>query len=208
MKSSVYYFHVKTEILDDFQIYISVHLIEAAMKVSIPDLWEQLYEIVEYAKKTISLARFSCLVTWSKIFTAPRCKGESPVILMIRLLLLFTVPVSNAKLKRIFSKLKRVQVNFCCSLSVRGLENILRIREVGSGSETYDPMSAIKKWSINKVKNATKENGPRSYKSCDTAEVNIKSHSDDDSFDEEGNISENGDEDEYSYSSDSEYNSE
>ena len=65
MKPSVYYFHVKTEILADFQIYISVHLIEAGIKVSILDLWEQLYEREEYAKKTISLARFSSLVTWS-----------------------------------------------------------------------------------------------------------------------------------------------
>ena len=65
-------------------------------------------------------------------------------------------------------------------------------------------MSAIKKWSIDKVRDATKENGPRSYKSCDTAEATIKSHSVDDSYDEEGNISENGDEEGYSYSSDSE----
>ena len=57
MKSLVYYFHVKTEILTDFQIYISVHLIEAGMKVSIPYLLEQMYQLVGCAKKTLSLAR-------------------------------------------------------------------------------------------------------------------------------------------------------
>ena len=75
MKSSVCYFHVKTEILAGFQICISVHLIEDGMKVSIRDLLEQLYKIVEYAKKTLSLARVSYLVTRCKIFTAPRYKG-------------------------------------------------------------------------------------------------------------------------------------
>ena len=52
---------------------------------------------------------------WRNIFAAPRSKGWSDVLLMITLL--FIVPVSNAKLKRIFSKLKRVKNNFRCSPS-------------------------------------------------------------------------------------------
>ena len=74
---------------------------------------------------------------------------------MIRVL--FTVPISNAKLERMFSKLKWVKVNFCCSLGVRGLENIFKIMEEGNSWETYDPMPAIKKWNIGKVRNATEE---------------------------------------------------
>ena len=54
---------------------------------------------------------------------------------MIRLL--FPVPVSNTKLERMFSKLKCVKINFCCSLGVQCLQNILRIMEEGSSSETY-----------------------------------------------------------------------
>ena len=106
---------------------------------------EQYYELVEYAKKTLSLAGFSHLGTWRKIFTAPRSKGSSDVLLMTKML--FTVPVSNTKLERIFSKLKRVKTNFRCSLGVKGLENILRIIEEGSSWETFDAISAIKKWS-------------------------------------------------------------
>ena len=67
------------------------------MKVSILDLLEQWHESVEYAKKTFSIARVSYLVTGHKIFTTPRGKGWSHVLLIIRLL--FTVPVSNAKLE-------------------------------------------------------------------------------------------------------------
>ena len=108
------------------------------MKVSIPDLLEQYYELVEYAKKALSLAGVSYLVTWRKIFMAPRRKGSSNVLLMIGVL--FTVPLSNAKLERMFSKLKRVKTNFRCSLDVRGLENILRIMEEGSSGETFEPI--------------------------------------------------------------------
>ena len=42
-------------------------------------------------------------------------------------------------------------------------------------------MSAIKKWSIDKVRHATEEKGPRSFKSRNSAEVNVKSLIDDDS---------------------------
>ena len=57
---------------------------------------------------------------------------------MIRIL--FTVPVSNAKLERMFSKLKRVKTNFRRSLGDKGLENILRSMEEGSSWETFNPI--------------------------------------------------------------------
>ena len=44
--------------------------------------------------------------------------------------------------------------------------------------------------------------GSRSYKSRNSAKVNVKSLSDDDSYDEEENISENGDEEGYLFSCD------
>ena len=55
---------------------------------------------------------------WREIFAALRTKGWSNVLLMSRLL--YIVPVSNTKLERIFSKLKRVKINFRCSLSKFG----------------------------------------------------------------------------------------
>ena len=107
-----------------------IPLKEARVQVSIPNLMEQWYEQVEYVRKAFSFAGVSYLVTWHKIFMTPRGKGWSNALLMIRLL--FAVPVSNAKLERIFSKLKRVKINFRCSLGVRRQENVLRIMEVGS----------------------------------------------------------------------------
>ena len=87
------------------------------MKVSIPYLLEQCYELVEYPKKTLFLPGVSYLVTRCKIFTAPRSKVWSAALVMIRLS--FTVLVSNAKLERIFSKLNRVKINFPCSFGVK-----------------------------------------------------------------------------------------
>ena len=95
------------------------------MEVSIPNLLEQWHKLIEYAKKTVSLTGVLHLVTWGQSFMAPRSKEWSDILVMIRLL--FTVPVFNAKLEIIFSKLKRAKINFCCSLGVKHLENILRI---------------------------------------------------------------------------------
>ena len=58
--------------------------------------------------------------------------------------------------------------------------------------ETFDPMSAITKWSIDKVRRAAQEKGSRSFKSPNSAEVNVKSLSDDNREDEKKNISDNG----------------
>ena len=120
-------------------------------------------------QRRLSLAWVSYLVTWRKIFTAPRSNVSSDVLLMIRLL--FTVPVSNAKLERIFFKLNSVKINFRWSLVVKRLDNILRIMEESSSWETFDPISAIKKMRIDKVTRATEVKGPQSYKWRNSAEV-------------------------------------
>ena len=71
--------------------------------------------------------------------------------------------------------------------------------EEGSSWETFDPMSAIIKWIIDKVRHTTKEKGRHSYKSCNSAKVNVKSFIDDNNCNEEGNISENGEEEVHHY---------
>ena len=100
-------------------------------------------------------------------------------------------------------KLKHVKINFPLFPGVNRSENILRIMKDGSRWETFDPISAINKWSIDKVRQVIKEKGRHSCKSRNSAKVNVKSLSDDDNYDEEENISENGEEG-YLASSDSE----
>ena len=96
------------------------------------------------------------------------------------------------------SKLKHVKINFPCFPGVKRLKHILRIMEEGSSWETLDPISAIN----NKIRRAIKKKGPRSCKSRNSAKVNVKSLSDDDNYDEEENISQNGKEEGYLVSSD------
>ena len=104
-----------------------------------------------------------------------------------------------------FSKLKHVKTDFCCSFGVKRLGNVLRTTmEEGSSSKVFYSVSAKKKWNIDKVRRTTKDKGSHSYKSCNSAKVNVASLSDDDSYKGQENISENGDEEGYLFSSDSE----
>ena len=121
----------------------------------------QWHEIVDFAVETIGVIGQSYLKTWRKIFSAPRGKGWKDALILIELL--FTILVSNAKLKRMFSKLKRVKTNFRCSLSLQRLENILRIMEEGPAWEEYDPLPAIELWHSAKQRRPCDEKQKRSY---------------------------------------------
>ena len=118
---------------------------------------------------------------------ATRGKGWSHTLLMIRFL--FTVSVSNAKLERMFSKLKHVKTNFCCSLVVKRLESYenygrqqLQIAIEVSSLENFDLISAMKKQRIDKIRRITEEKESRSCKSQNSAEVNVISLIDDGSY--------------------------
>ena len=56
----------------------------------------------------------------------------------------FTVPVSNTKLEKMFSELKRVKINFRWYFGVKFFKNILEIMEEGSSWETFVPMNSNK----------------------------------------------------------------
>ena len=98
-----------------------------------------------------------------------------------------------------FSKLKHVKTKFRGSLDVKCLENVLRITEKGSIWVIFDPISAIKNQGIDTVRLTTEGKGLSNYKSRNSAKVNVKSLSDDGSYNEEENISEHGDEEENNF---------
>jgi hypothetical protein len=63
---------------------------------------------------------------------------------------LFLIPVSNAKLERLFSRLKRTKVDMRGSLGEQGLTNLLRIGEEGPAVESIDVAPVVKLWAQKK----------------------------------------------------------
>ncbi len=144
-------------VYDKFEIPLK----SGGLSATVPDVLFQWHEIVDFAVETIGVIGQPYLITWRKIFSAPRSNGWEDALILIELL--FTIPVSNAKLERMFSKLKRVKTNFRCSLSLQRLENILRIMEEGPAWEEYDPLPAIELWHSAKQRRPHDEKQKRSY---------------------------------------------
>ena len=102
------------EFLDESSCFLFEHFLTplkyAGMKVSYPEFISQWHNMLEYALKYIKLSGVSCLVPWKKLFTSPKKNEWSDALLLVELL--FSVPVSSAKLERMISKLKRKKKSF------------------------------------------------------------------------------------------------
>jgi hypothetical protein len=125
-----------------------VPLRAAGLTVSGAEVLNQWHSLLEYAQEYLSISTISYLCTWRKIFSSPRCKNWKDILILIELL--FTIPICNAKLERMFSKLKYVKNDFRCSLSTIRLEHLLRILEYGPSVSDYDVMPAVEKWALDK----------------------------------------------------------
>ena len=119
-------------------------LLAAGVSASDADFLDQWHSLIEYAKEFLSVSSTPYRVCWRRIFQSPRRSNWKDVLILIRLL--FTIPISNAKLERMFSKMKQVKVIHRCSLSEGRLENILRIVEDGPSITNFNLIDAVNLW--------------------------------------------------------------
>ena len=103
--------------------HFRIPLTHAGFNSSVPDVLSQWHDLLEYSIEYLSLSNTPYRKTWRGIFVSPRSQAWKDVLLIIKLL--FTIPVSNAKLERMFSKMKHVKTLLRASLSEKKLESIL-----------------------------------------------------------------------------------
>ena len=120
------------------------------MKVSCPEFISQWHNMLEYALTYIKLSGVSYLVAWKKLFTSPKKNEWSDALFLVELL--FSIPVVNAKLERMFLKLKRIKTIFQASLSSTRVENLLCIVEDGLPLVEYNVMPAVEAWAAEKYR--------------------------------------------------------
>ena len=156
-------------------------LSSAGMTTSVPDLLEQWHILLEYATKFLPLTGISYLITWRKLFSSPRRVEWNDILTVVELM--FTFPVSNAKLERMFSKLKRVKTDFRASIQNERLEHLLRIVEDGPAIEVYEPTSAMRFWASAAVRRP-KQRLRKPYKNRIVKKNSVGSISDDSSSEE------------------------
>ncbi len=68
----------------------------------------EFHEMLLYATQFISLSSTTYQTVWWKLFQSPTATDWANVLILAQLL--FTLPVSNGKLERVFSTMKNIKV--------------------------------------------------------------------------------------------------
>ena len=126
-----------TELYSHFQKPLS----NAGLDGSLSDLLEQWHSVIEYTTRYLSPSTTPYLRVWRRIFDSSRSEGWSMVLLLAELL--FSIPISNAKVERLFSMMNRIKTDSRATLGESTLNSLIRISMEGPKFEEYDPTSAI-----------------------------------------------------------------
>ena len=87
-------------------------------------------------------------------------------LLLVELLL--SIPISNAKVERVFSLMNRIKTDFRAALSGYTLNNRVRIRMEGPPLKQFDPTPAIQLWASS-ANRRSNQRARKQYNSRDSA---------------------------------------
>ena len=114
-----------TELYSHFQKPLS----NAGLDGSLSDLLEQWHSVIEYTTRYLSPSTTPYLRVWRRIFDSSRSEGWSMVLLLAELL--FSIPISNAKVERLFSLMNRIKTDSRATLGESTLNSLIRISMEG-----------------------------------------------------------------------------
>ena len=112
--------------------------------VDINKLRDEFYDMMLYATQFISLATLDYRAVWWRLFHSPNSSSWPNALALCRLL--FTLPVFNGKLERIFSVLKLIKANRRSSLGNDTLKDLLMLNTNGISMENFNPDPCIELW--------------------------------------------------------------
>ena len=102
------------------------------------------FNSVDHTKRYLNPTGTHYLRVWHRIFNSPRSVDWNMVLLIAELI--FSIPISNAKVERLFSLMKRVKTDSRASLGKNTLANLVRINMEGPSLQEYDPAAAMQLW--------------------------------------------------------------
>ena len=115
---------------------------------------------------------------WWKLFHSPKASGWTNVLTLAQLL--FSLPVSNGKLERVFSTMKLIKAEKRSSMSNETLDDLLAINIDGVSVEDFDADHSIILWWKSKTRRPNQQ--PRkTYKRSRCEDQDIHSSTDTDS---------------------------
>ena len=131
------------EALEELFNFYEQPLKNAGFQGGLSDLLDQWHSVVEYTTKYLNI-KSDYKEVWHQIFGSSK-RGEWDLVLLL-VELLFCLPVSNAKVERLFSLMNRVKTDGRCSLKEGRLNDLRRICMEGPDIENFDAIPAMKLW--------------------------------------------------------------
>lgn len=126
--------------------YITSHFREPleAESVDLPNIQDEIEEIVLYARKYLSLGSEGYQRVWYKLHTSPDAKKWSNVLKVCELV--FSLPFSNAHVERLFSTLKIIKTDRRTTLRSSTLSDLLEIQVEGPPLASFCADQAVSLW--------------------------------------------------------------
>lgn len=125
------------------------------LTVSLRDLLDEWHSLVQYVKTYLSPTNTSYLRVWRRVFESSRKDQWSMILIFVELL--FTIPISNAKVERLFSLMKRVKRDSRASLNESTLNSLIRISSEGPALDEFDPNPAIELWATSAIRRSNQK---------------------------------------------------
>ena len=135
----------------------------AGFSGSLSDLIEQWEILCHYTLQYLAPTTTDYRVVWRKIFQSSRRSSWKLVLLLVELL--FSLPMSNAKVERMFSLMNRIKTDSRSSLSKEVLSALIRICMEGPECADFDAISSMTLWNdVVKARRPSQKKQKREYK--------------------------------------------
>lgn len=106
--------------------------------------------MIEYATEYVAIASLDYRSVWWRLFHAPNSTEWSSVLKLVELL--FSLPVSNGKLERVFSRASAIKVEKRSRLSNRSLDDLLLLNTPAVPLSSFNPDPSINLWWSDKTR--------------------------------------------------------
>ena len=147
-----------SRLFDHFQAVLN----NAGVNCPCTEVIAEWHDLFTYCINYLQPSKHSYRKTWKFLFQSSYAGTKWKNILTL-IELLFSIPVSNAKLERMFSNMQRTKVDARCSLGEQRLTHLLRIKEEGPVIGSFDVTPVVKLWSERKVRRPN-QNKRKKYK--------------------------------------------
>ena len=115
-----------------------------AAGVSLASIYDEIEDIVDYARNYLRIESDSYQKVWYRLHTATDVEKWRNVLALSELV--FSLPFSNGKVERMFSMMKIIKTDRRTSLHTSTLLDLMEIQVEGPPLATFSPDRAVKLW--------------------------------------------------------------